>query len=307
VSAVVADGMIGSNHRPDTELIAQGMANICSSIFGGIPATGAIARTATNVKNGGRTPVAGMVHAVTLLLILLFVGKWAALIPMATLAGILVLVAYNMSEWKSFVAVLKGPKNDRIILMTTFILTVLVDLTVAIEAGMLLAACLFLQKMIKFSNVSIWTKDTDQGGRTKDSYTKDNSAIPHGVEVFEIAGPLFFGAAYKFKEAMQLIEQPPLILIIRMRQVPVIDATGIRTLEEVYKASKKNGTKLVLSEVHDVQVRKELQAARLLFAIGKGNVTESFEAALSRSRVLLQDMQDRKKINCTTLLVKNFV
>lgn len=295
LSAVVADGMIGSNHRSDTELIAQGTANICSSIFGGIPATGAIARTATNVKNGGRTPVAGIVHAVTLLLIMMFVGKWAALIPMATLAGILVVVAYNMSEWKSFVAVFKGPRSDVAVLLTTFLLTVLVDLTIAIETGMVLAVFLFMQKMIKFSGVSILTKDTDDNDNKKDKEAVGNFTIPQEVEVFEITGPLFFGAAYKFKEAMRLFEKPPAILIIRMRQVPVIDATGIRTLEEVYKASKQRGTKLIISEVHSEQVMKELQVARLLFSIGKGNVTKSFEAALSRSKQLLQDMNNGHK------------
>lgn len=291
LSAVVSDGMIGGNHKSNMELIAQGTANIFSSIFGSIPATGAIARTATNVKNGGRTPVAGIVHAITLLLIMLFIGKWAALIPMATLAGILVVVAYNMSEWESFVSVFKGPRSDVAVLLTTFLLTVLVDLTVAIEIGMVLAVFLFMRKMIKFSDVSILTKDIDDNGNGKDKDAVGNFTIPENVEVFEITGPLFFGAAYKFKDAMRFIEKPPKVLIIRMRQVPIIDATGIRTLEEVYKESKHRGTRLILSEVHSEQVMKELQDARLLFLIGKGNVTESFQEALSRSYVLLQDMQ----------------
>ncbi|MES1219713.1 MAG: sulfate permease [Bacteroidota bacterium] len=293
LSAVVADGMIGGNHKSNMELIAQGTANIFSSIFGGIPATGAIARTATNVKNGGRTPVAGMVHAVTLLLIMLFVGKWAALIPMATLAGILVVVAYNMSEWHSFVALFKGPRSDVAVLLTTFLLTVLVDLTVAIEIGMILAAFLFMRKMIKFSEVNVLTKDIDDNGKDKNAI--ENFTIPGNVEVFEITGPLFFGAAYKFKDAMRFIERTPKILIIRMRQVPIIDATGIRTLQEVYKESRQRGTKLILSEVSSEQVMKELQETRLLFLIGKGNVTNSFESALARSYVLLQDMETGKK------------
>lgn len=300
LSAVVSDGMIGGNHKSNMELIAQGTANIFSSIFGGIPATGAIARTATNVKNGGRTPIAGIVHAITLLLIMLFVGKWAALIPMATLAGILIVVAYNMSEWESFVSVFKGPRSDVAVLLTTFLLTVLVDLTVAIEIGMVLAVFLFMRKMIKFSDVSILIKDIDENGNGngngKGKEAISNFSIPHDVEVFEITGPLFFGAAYKFKDAMRFIEKPPKILIIRMRQVPIIDATGIRTLEEVYKESKHRGTKLILSEVHSQQVMKELQDVRLLFSIGKGNVTDSFEEALSRSIVLLQDTSDNKNI-----------
>jgi SulP family sulfate permease len=289
LSAVVSDGMIGGNHKSNMELIAQGTANIFSSIFGGIPATGAIARTATNVKNGGRTPVAGIVHAITLLLIMLFIGKWAALIPMATLAGILVVVAYNMSEWESFVSVFKGPRSDVAVLLTTFLLTVLVDLTVAIEIGMVLAVFLFIRKMIKFSEVSILTKDIDDNGNAKDKEAIGNFTIPESVEVFEITGPLFFGAAYKFKDAMRFIEKPPKVLIIRMRQVPIIDATGIRTLEEVFKESKHRGTKLILSEVHSQQVMKELQDARLLFAIGKGNVTNTFSKSLERSRMILNE------------------
>lgn len=289
LSAVVSDGMIGGNHKSNMELIAQGTANIFSSIFGGIPATGAIARTATNVKNGGRTPVAGIVHAITLLLIMLFVGKWAALIPMATLAGILVVVAYNMSEWESFVSVFKGPRSDVAVLLTTFLLTVLVDLTVAIEIGMVLAVFLFMRKMIKFSDVSILTKDIDDNGNAKDKEAIGNFTIPESVEVFEITGPLFFGAAYKFKDAMRFIEKPPKVLIIRMRQVPIIDATGIRTLEEVFKESKHRGTKLILSEVHSQQVMKELQDARLLFSIGKANVTDTFSKSLERSRMILNE------------------
>lgn len=290
LSAVVADGMIGGNHKSNMELIAQGTANIFSSLFGGIPATGAIARTATNVKNGGRTPVAGIVHALTLLLIMLFVGKWAALIPMATLAGILVVVAYNMSEWENFVAVFKGPRSDVAVLLTTFILTVLVDLTVAIEIGMVLAAFLFLRKMIKSSDVSLLRKDSDHTGASIDREAVGNFSIPEQVEVFEITGPLFFGAAYKFKDAMRFIEKPPKVLIIRMRQVPIIDQTGIRTLDQVYKDARHRGTKLILSEVHSEQVMKELQDARLLFSIGKANVTDSLEKALERSRVILHEL-----------------
>lgn len=290
LSAVVADGMIGGNHKSNMELIAQGTANIFSSLFGGIPATGAIARTATNVKNGGRTPVAGIVHALTLLLIMLFVGKWAALIPMATLAGILVVVAYNMSEWENFVAVFKGPRSDVAVLLTTFILTVLVDLTVAIEIGMVLAAFLFLRKMIKSSDVSLLRKDSDHTGASIDREAVGNFSIPEQVEVFEITGPLFFGAAYKFKDAMRFIEKPPKVLIIRMRQVPIIDQTGIRTLDQVYKDARHRGTKLILSEVHSEQVMKELQDARLLFSIGKANVTDSLDKALERSRVILHEL-----------------
>ena len=289
LSAVVSDGMIGGNHKSNMELVAQGTANIFSSIFGGIPATGAIARTATNVKNGGRTPIAGMVHAITLLLIMLFVGKWAALIPMATLAGILVVVAYNMSEWESFLFVLKGNKSDMAVLLTTFFLTVIIDLTVAIEIGMVLAAFLFMRKMIQYSDVSIFQNELADTGSGKDVEAIGNFSIPAGVEVFEITGPLFFGAAHKFKEAMRFIEKPPKILIIRMRRVPIIDATGIKTIEEVYKESKRQGTKIILSEVNSAQVLKQLQDARLLFSIGKANVTINFEAALARAEKIIRD------------------
>ena len=289
LSAVVADGMIGGNHKSNMELVAQGTANICSAIFGGIPATGAIARTATNIKNGGRTPIAGIIHAITLLLIILFFGKWASLIPMATLAGILAVVAYNMSEWKSFYSVLKGPRTDVIIMLTTFVLTVLVDLTVAIEIGMILAAFLFMRNMIKLSNVSSLTKELSDDDEISDPDSISQYSIPKNVEVFEISGPLFFGAVYKFKDAMKLIEKPPKILIIRMRKVPLIDATGIKTLKEVYRDSKLNRTKLILSEVESLQVRGELKESRLLFAIGKANVTETFQAAIERSTNIVNE------------------
>lgn len=289
LSAVVADGMIGGNHRSNTELIAQGTANVFSSVFGGIPATGAIARTATNIKNRGRTPVAGIIHALTLLLIILFVGKWAAWIPMAALSGILIVVAYNMSEWENFISVAKGPRGDVVVLITTFLLTVLVDLTVAIEIGMVLAVFLFMRNMIKFTDVNVLTGVEADKKEAKDENAISNYTIPAQVEVFEINGPLFFGAAYKFRDAIKLIKKPPRVLIIRMRHVPIIDATGIRTLREIHKESKSRGTKLILSEVHSRQVMEELRTARLLFAIGKANVTDDFSRALKRSITVIHE------------------
>lgn len=282
LSAVVADGMTGGNHRSNTELVAQGIANICSSIFGGIPATGAIARTATNIKNGGRTPVAGMVHALTLLIIMLFVGKWAVLIPMPTLAGILVMVAWNMSEIDSFRFVLKGSKSDATVLLATFLLTIFVDLTVAIEIGMILAAFLFMRKMMQTSSVLQTNLTTEDQA--------DNISIPElpeGVDVFEINGPLFFGAAYKFRDTMKMIENPAKVLIIRMDNVPVIDATGLRVLKDVHDEASKKGSKLILSEISSEQVTSELQKARLLFLIGKANITQTFENALQRANEIL--------------------
>ena len=294
LSAVVADGMIGGNHRSNTELVAQGTANMVSSIFGGIPATGAIARTATNIKSGGRTPIAGVMHAVTLLIILLFAAPWAALIPMATLAGILVVVAYNMSEWKNFLSVTKGPRSDVAVMITTFLLTVFVDLTVAIEIGMVLAVFLFLRKMIRYTEVSLLTKEEEEDGLDKEAI--GNYLIPDHAEVFEIKGPLFFGAAYKFKEAMRLVEKTPKVLIMRMRHVPIVDATGIKTLQEVYKEARQQGTKLILSEVHSEQVMDELRKARILFAIGKANITPTFEEALQRCREYLREMMPHKPV-----------
>jgi SulP family sulfate permease len=285
LSAAVADGMIGANHRSNTELIAQGLANMSSSLFGGIPATGAIARTATNIKNGGRTPVAGMVHALTLLLIMLFVGKWAALIPMATLAGILVVVAYNMSELENFIFIIKGPKGDVAVLLATFLLTVLVDLTVAIEIGMVLASFLFMRKIMQYSSVQqIAAPDESTGD---DLY--NNYKLPKGVAVFEINGPLFFGAAYKFKEAVKIVKNSGALLIIRMRNVPVIDATGIRVLKEVSDELKRKHTKLILSEVSHAQVMEELKKSRILFHVGKANVTDTFDAAINRAKIILSD------------------
>ncbi|MGN6297828.1 MAG: SulP family inorganic anion transporter [Ginsengibacter sp.] len=295
LSAVVADGMISGNHRSNMELIAQGTANIFSSIFGGIPATGAIARTATNVKNGGRTPVAGIVHAITLLLILLILGKWASYIPIANLAGILVVVAYNMSEWKNFKSILKGPKGDVAVLLTTFLLTVLIDLTVAIEIGMVLAVFLFMRNMIKFSDVSILTREI---GDKEFGYdlVDGKFQLPKEVEVFEITGPLFFGAAYKFKDAMKYIKKHPKVLIIRMRHVPIIDSTGIQVLKEVIGHSVKNHTKIILSELENEQVEKALKESRLMFAVGKANILPTFEKALDRAEKILADAKTYAEI-----------
>lgn len=295
LSCVVADGMIGSKTRNNMELVAQGVANIFSSMFGGIPATGAIARTVTNVKNGGRTPVAGIIHAVTLLFIMLFFGKWATYIPMPTLAGVLVVVAYNMSEWENFLGVLKGPRNDSIILLTTFFLTVFIDLTVAIEIGMVLAAFLFMRKMIQSSEVSILSEQVNEDDDNEEELLLISSKIPKDVEVFEITGPLFFGAAHKFTDAIKFIEKKPKLLIIRMRYVPMIDQTGIHALEEVFKEVKQRGIKVILSEVNSEMLKKELQDARLLFAIGKANVTDTFDKALERCTILLEEIKQSKK------------
>ena len=283
LSAVVADGMIGGSHKSNVELVGQGVANIVSSLFGGIPATGAIARTATNVKNGGRTPVAGIVHAITLLLIMLIAGKWATLIPLPCLAGILVVVAYNMSEWHSFIGVLRTSKRDAAVLLVTFGLTVFVDLTVAIEIGMVLAAFLFMRQMTQISNVNLITQEINEAD---DAKAISKYKVPAGVEVFEVTGPMFFGAAYKFKESLKLMAKPPKILVIRMRSVPVIDATGLHTLEEVFKQAKHQGTKFILSGVQPA-VYRELEKSHLLELIGKENTCADIDAALLQAEMIL--------------------
>ncbi|MDQ6611127.1 MAG: SulP family inorganic anion transporter [Gemmatimonadota bacterium] len=242
LSAVVADGMIGARHRSNVELVAQGVANVVAPFFGGIPATGAIARTATNVKNGGRTPVAGIVHALTLLLITLFAGHWAALIPMSTLAAILVVVAYHMCEWRTFLLELRSPKSDVAVLLVTFGLTVFVDLTVAIATGLMLAALLFVRRMSNASTVQAFALETEEGRVQR----KD---IPEGVEVYEITGALFFGAVEKFRDTIALVAGTPRVLVIRMRNVPTIDATGMHALRDVIKRGRARGTQVLLTEL----------------------------------------------------------
>jgi SulP family sulfate permease len=288
LSAVVADGMIGGRHRSNMELIAQGLANIVAPMFGGMPATGAIARTATNVKNGGRTPVAGMIHALTLLLITLFFGKWAALIPLATLAAILVVVSYHMSEWRTFRSELTAPKSDVAVLLTTFSLTVLVDLTVAIEVGMVLAAFLFMRRMAEVTNVSIVTRELADGDDNEDD--DPNSVrrrdVPPGVEVFEISGPFFFGAAEQFKDTLGQIAKKPRVLIIRMRDVPAIDSTGLHALHELARSCKHDGTLLLLADVH-AQPMFALVRSDMLAELGEENLFGNLDDALDHARQYL--------------------
>ncbi len=287
LSAVVSDGMIGGKHRSNMELVAQGIANIASPLFGGIPATGAIARTATNIKNGGRTPIAGMTHAVVLLLIMLFFGRWVSLIPLGALAAILVIVAYNMSEWRSFLGLLRGPKSDVVVLLTTFGLTVLIDLTVAIEVGMVLAAFLFMKRMSEVTNIGIITKEfKDEDEEADDPLAINKQQVPAGVEVYEINGPLFFGAAYKFEESIKIVEKPPKVLILRMRNVPVIDSSGIHALEQVLKNCRKHKISLILSGVH-AQPLFALTSSELIASIGDENVHANLHDSLNHARTML--------------------
>jgi SulP family sulfate permease len=285
LSAVVADGMIGGRHRSNMELVAQGVANIASPLFGGMPATGAIARTATNVKNGGRTPVAGMTHAFTLLLITLFFGRWAGLIPLATLAAILVVVAFHMSEWRTFVSEFRAPKSDVAVLLTTFLLTVLVDLTVAIEVGMVLAAFLFMRRMAEVTNISVLTHELND---PVDDFERDpnavrNRAIPEGVQVYEITGPFFFGAAEMFKDRVGRIAGKPQVLIVRLRHVPAIDSTGLHALRDLARRSQKEGTLVILSDVH-AQPVVALERSGFYDELGEENIHGNIDDALNRAR-----------------------
>lgn len=286
LSAVVADGMIGGHHRSNTELIAQGIANIVTPIFGGIPATGAIARTATNIKNGGRTPIAGLVHAVTLLLIMLAFGKYAGLIPMSCLAGILIVVAYNMSEWRSFIGVMRGRAFDIIILLTTFTLTIAVDLTVAIQVGVVLSALLFMKRMSDIKPELSMTVDSD----ILDNY----SDVPTSIGIFEISGPFFFASAKHYCEVIKASGLKHKVLIIRMRHVPFIDATGIKNLKEAVRALRYAGTKVILSGINK-QVYSELNKNRIAFMVGKSNIFPEFSLALNHAKDIVKGAEDDNK------------
>ncbi len=278
LSAVVADGMMGTRHRSNMELIAQGAGNIVSVIFGGVPATGAIARTATNIKSGGKTPVSALIHCTFLLLVLLFVGKWAALIPMATLAAVLLVVAYNMSEWREFVHLLKSPRADVAVLLATFLLTILIDLTTAIQVGILLAAFFFLQKMSTETHVSLIAENLadDEEFRSRDMTDVE---IPKGVEVFELYGSLFFGAVRQFKESIRVVSKKPKALILRMRQVPTIDASGIRVLEEMADDARSGGYALIFSAVSR-SVYRVMRQSGLVEKVGRENFAKDVFSAL---------------------------
>lgn len=296
LSATVADGVIGDKHNSNTELIAQGIANIISPIFGGIPATGAIARTMTNVNNGGRTPVAGIVHAVILLLILLFLGGLTKHIPMACLAGVLVVVSYNMSDWRTFKSLLKSPKSDVAVLLTTFGLTVIFDLTIAIEVGLLLAVLLFLRRISETTSISILKNEIDEAEYIEGSTDNEKLTIPDGVEVYEIEGPYFFGVANKFEETMKQVGDQPKIRIIRMRKVPFIDSTGVHNLESLIKLSKKDKIQILLSGVNE-QVHAVLSKTGIEDQLGLENVCSNINIALARAEeILKKDFENTSRI-----------
>ncbi|MGD0590682.1 MAG: sulfate permease [Bacteroidota bacterium] len=286
LSAVVADGMLGTRHRSNMELIAQGIGNILSPIFGGIPATGAIARTATNIRNGGRTPVSAIIHSLVLLLILLVAGKWAALIPMSVLAAILIYVAYTMSEWHSFVKLLRGPRGDVVVLVSTFLLTVFIDLTVAIQVGVVFAAFLFLQRMSNATQIGLITKDLKDEEKEEEEPTLARRNVPAGVEVFSISGSLFFGAIEQFRDAVQRIEKAPKVLILEMRNVITIDATGLQALEDLLKRLRKGKTALLLVGVH-AQPLFAMQRSQFVDTIGEDNLIGSLDEALARAAEII--------------------
>lgn len=279
LSAAVADGVIGDRHDSNTELIAQGIANFVSPIFGGIPATGAIARTMTNINNGGKSPVAGIVHAVVLLLILLFLMPLAQYIPMACLAGVLVIVSYNMSGWRVFKGLLKNPKSDVTVLLITFFLTVIFDLTVAIEVGLVIACVLFMKRVMETTQISVITDEIDPNKESDLEVHEEHLIVPEGVEVYEINGPYFFGIATKFEEIMARLGDRPKIRIIRMRKVPFIDSTGIHNLTTLCKMSQKENIHIILSGVND-QVHAVLEKSGFYELLGKENICSNINEAL---------------------------
>ena len=290
LSATVADGVIGDHHNSNTELIAQGVANLASPLFGGIPATGAIARTMTNINNGGRTPIAGIIHAVVLLLIFLFLMPLAKYIPMACLAGVLVIVSYGMCGWRSFVALMKNPKSDVTVLLITFFLTIIFDLTVAIEVGLIIACLLFMKRMAETTDVKAILDEIDPNDET-DLKLENNEhlLIPKGVEVYEINGPYFFGAGNKFEEVMAAFGDRPKVRVIRMRKVPFVDSTGIHNLTNLCTISKNEGIQVVLSGVNP-KVHAVLEHAGFNALIGSENICPHINVALAKAKEIVDKM-----------------
>lgn len=277
LSAVVADGMIGSRHRSNMELVAQGVANVGSAVFGGIPATGAIARTATNVKSGGRTPVAGIIHAITVAAILLFFAPWAKMIPLACLAGILVNVSYHMSEWRSFRSLLRGPRSDVAVLVLTFLLTVLVDLTVAIQIGMVLAAFAFMRRMAGVTEFRVLESEAED--EYNDRETARRIPVPKGVEVFEISGPLFFGVTQEFEETMRIVSKKPKVRILNMKDVPFIDATALHSLRQFHERCRRDRIRLLVAGVRP-RPAAVLRQSGLEAEIGRENFFNTLDHAV---------------------------
>lgn len=298
ISANVADGVTGHKNNSDMELIAQGIANIITPIFGGIPATGALARTMTNVSNGGRTPIAGMVHSTFLLLVVLFLGKLTQHIPMVCLAAILIIVSYNMSEWRSFIALLRNSRADVIVLVTTFLLTVIFDLTIAIEVGLLLAVFLFLKRIMDVTQISVLKNELQPTDASYSSANTENLVIAKGVEVYEIDGPFFFGIANKFEESMRIIGDKPRVRIIRMRKVPFIDSTGLHNLESLCAKSQQENIHIILSGVKP-NVREALEKFGFDEILKAENICDNIDRALDRASYIITKEKDTPKENPT--------
>ena len=282
LSATVADGVIGDHHDSNTELIAQGVANLASPLFGGIPATGAIARTMTNINNGGRTPVAGIIHAIVLLLILLFLGPLTKHIPMACLAGVLIIVSYNMSEWRTFRSLMKNPKSDVSVLLVTFFLTVIFDLTIAIEIGLLIAMLFFMRRVAETTHVSVTTDEIDLSDEGEIHHDEEVLQLEKGIEVYEIDGPFFFGVANKFDSVMKNMGDKPKIRIIRMRKVSFIDSTGLHNLESLWRLSNAEHIHMILSGVNE-QVHKVLTKSGFDQKIGAENICSNINEAVAKA------------------------
>ena len=288
LSAAVADGVIGDRHDSNTELIAQGVANVVTPIFGGIPATGAIARTMTNINNGGKTPIAGIIHAVVLLLILLLLMPLAQYIPMACLAGVLVIVSYNMSSWRTFKGLLKNPKSDVSVLLITFFLTVIFDLTVAIEWGLVIACVLFMRRVMETTEISVIKDEIDPNKESDLEVHEEHLIVPEGVEVYEINGPYFFGIATRFEEMMANMGDRPKVRIIRMRKVPFIDSTGVHNLSNLCDMCKKDNIQVVLSGVNE-KVHQVLEKTGFLYnLVGKDNICPNINVALERAKEIVE-------------------
>ncbi len=287
LSATVADGVCGDHHNSNQELIGQGVANICTPLFGGIPCTGAIARTMTNINNGGRTPVAGIVHAIVLLVIFLVLMPLAAYIPMSCLAGVLVIVSYNMSGWRTFMQLMKNPKSDVIVLLITFFLTVVFDLTIAIEVGLLIACLLFMKRMAESTQIKVIADEIDPNDETDAEVHEEHLIIPKGVEVYEINGPYFFGIANKFEELMAAMENHPKVRVIRMRRVPFIDSTGIHNLQNLCEMSHREGTHIVLSGVTP-NVYSVLEHNGFCKLLGKDHICPNINVALDRASAIVK-------------------
>lgn len=287
LSATVADGVCGDHHNSNQELIGQGVANLCTPLFGGIPCTGAIARTMTNINNGGRTPVAGIIHAVVLLVIFWVLMPLAAYIPMSCLAGVLVIVSYNMSGWRTFMQLMKNPKSDVIVLFITFLLTVIFDLTIAIEVGLLIACLLFMKRMAESTQIKVIADEIDPNDETDAEVHEEHLRIPQGVEVYEINGPYFFGIANKFEELMTAMEDHPKVRIIRMRRVPFIDSTGIHNLQNLCEMSHREGTHIVLSGVTP-NVYSVLEHNGFCHLLGKDHICPNINVALERASAIVK-------------------